>query len=67
LKSSLEALQASEIAAQPANTEWRLDAAVCFERLPRITPDRTPEEQAWDDFEEMIHIEKSALMQVEVE
>lgn len=65
LQGHLEGLQAAETAAQPANAEWTIEAAVCFERYPRITPDRTEEEQAWDVFDEAMHIEKSALMQVE--
>jgi hypothetical protein len=67
LEKQLLALQTVEEQAQPANTTYTLEAAVCFERYPRITADRTPEELAWGEFEEKIHIEKSALMQVEIE
>jgi len=67
LQAQLLALQAGEVAAHPGNSEWTVEAAVCFERYPRITPNRTQEEQAWDVFDENMHVEKSALMQVEAD
>ena len=47
LKFALETLQSDEIAANPPSSDWQIGVAVCFERYPRVTPDRTPEEQAW--------------------
>jgi len=60
-------LQADEVAAHPGNQDWKVEAAVCFERYPRITANKTADEEAWGEFDEKMHVEKSALMQVEAD
>lgn len=67
LADQLLGLQADEVAAHPQNKDWKVEAAVCFERYPRITPNKTADEEAWGEFDERMHVEKSALMQVEAD